>query len=277
MKFCWPLFVTVTMTMMWSATRGFRSQPLRRDRPTAGIVTRFVAKKVNSKTSVRRGDFWQAPMETVWRPTVDDVERISWGKPAKQKGTGSRGVPHRLNEEERALFDRAREHGFLQVAGSAWRSQRREAPLLNTYRSLCDARGQASIVLHKGSSGVDDLVIDLSPLRDPGAFDSIAKVCLEQHMNGQVVAPEETIHEGDDDDDEQDNQAEDAENPWKNRPIYQIPPHCITWQLSRAEAKELGKKMSQLFDTAEGKKAPSKKPIGIKPGKSRRHGGYGIG
>ena len=37
----------------------------------------------------------------VWRPTPDDVDRISWGKPAKRKGTGSRGIPHRLNDEVR--------------------------------------------------------------------------------------------------------------------------------------------------------------------------------
>ena len=42
---------------------------------------------------------WTAPASTVWRPTIDDVDRISWGRPAKRKGTGSRGVPHRLNDE----------------------------------------------------------------------------------------------------------------------------------------------------------------------------------
>ena len=267
----------MTMTMMWGTTRGFPFQPSCRG-PTTRTIIRLFAKKVKSKTSDRRGDFWQAPMETVWRPTVNDVERISWGKPAKQKGTGSRGVPHRLNEEERALFDRARQHGFLQVAGSAWRSQRREAPLLNSYRSLCDARGQASIVLHKGNTGVDDLVIDLSPLRNPDTFDAIAQVCLGQQLGGQVVAPDKTMRDGaTSDDDEQDDPVDDAENPWEKRPIYQLPPYCITWELPRAEAKDLGKKMSQLFDTAEGKKAPSKKPVGVKAGKSRRHGGYGIG
>lgn len=38
------------------------------------------------------------PEMECWRPTPDDVDRISWGKPAKKKMTGSRGVPHRLNE-----------------------------------------------------------------------------------------------------------------------------------------------------------------------------------
>eukprot|EP00965_Chrysotila_dentata_P229598 6197278-Pleurochrysis_carterae.AAC.1 len=40
-----------------------------------------------------------------WRPTLDDVERISWGKPAKRKGTGSRGVPHRLNDGEEGRLE----------------------------------------------------------------------------------------------------------------------------------------------------------------------------
>ena len=53
-----------------------------------------------------------------WRPTADDVDRISWGKPAKKKMTGSRGVPHRLNDEERRLYDFARRKGFVEIGGS---------------------------------------------------------------------------------------------------------------------------------------------------------------
>ena len=86
--------------------------------------------------------FWRARQDC-WRPDVRDVERISWGQPAKKRGTGSRGIPHRLNDDERQSFDRARRDGYLQVIGSAYRSQRRDAPLLNTYRSLMDARGRS--------------------------------------------------------------------------------------------------------------------------------------
>jgi hypothetical protein len=75
------------------------------------------------------------PEMDCWRPTLDDVDRISWGKPAKKKCTGSRGVPHRLNEDERKLYDFARQKGFLEVPGSGWRKERRGAPLLNTYRN----------------------------------------------------------------------------------------------------------------------------------------------
>ncbi|EOD03801.1 hypothetical protein EMIHUDRAFT_259824, partial [Emiliania huxleyi CCMP1516] len=108
-----------------------------------------------------------------WRPTIDDVDRISWGRPAKRKGTGSRGQPHRLNDAERTLYDLARSKGFVEVAGSGWRSQRADAPLVNTFRSWCDARGVAAIFLHKGSD-VDQVVLDLSPLRRPAEFANAA-------------------------------------------------------------------------------------------------------
>jgi hypothetical protein len=219
-----------------------------------------------------------------WRPTVNDVERISWGKPAKKKGTGSRGVPHRLNEEERFLFDQARRKGFLEITGSGWRSQRREAPLLNTYRSLCDAMGQASIVLHKSNTGVDELVVDISPLRTPEKFPNIAETC-QQKFEGAEVEYQGSYTTDDDDDvasaDEVDEEvvstSEDLLTAFETRPIYQLPPYCIAWELERAQAKSLGKEMAALFLTKEGTKGPSKKPIGVKPGKGRRHGGYGIG
>ena len=221
--------------------------------------------------------FFKARQDGCWRPTVNDVERISWGKPAKKKGTGSRGVPHRLNEDERFLFDLARQNGFLQVAGSAWRSQRRDAPILNTYRSLCDARAQVAIVLHKGNTGMDELVVDLSPLRLPTTFNEVAAKCLEEQPGGDFVG-QGTVMDGDDEEEEETVQQNDDDDPWETRPIYQLPPYCITWELPRSDAKALGKKLASLFETAEGRKPGSgKKPTGVKPGKNRRHGGYGIG
>lgn len=262
-------------------------------------TTVLYAKTKSKKTTKRVGEFWEARMD-VWRPDVNDVERISWGKPAKKKGTGSRGVPHRLNLDERFLFDNARKKGFLETEGSGWRSQRREAPLLNTYRSLCDARGQASIVLHKGSTGVDELVCDLSPLRNPKIFDDVAQKCLDLQEGGEIVfqgsgtADEATgtdagTGESSDTEDlsvtlgivdhltssETDSTNPD-DGPWETRPIYQLPPYCISWELQRGEAKALGKSLAKVFATIEGKKE-SKKPTGVKPGKGRRHGGYGIG
>jgi hypothetical protein len=256
--------------------------------------------KLKRKSS-RVGDFWEARMD-VWRPDVNDVERISWGKPAKKKGTGSRGVPHRLNLDERFLFDNARRKGFLEMEGSGWRSQRREAPLLNTYRSLCDARGQASIILHKRDTGIDELVCDLSPLRNPKIFNEVAHKCLELQKGGEIIfqgSGTDIIYDGNNDgtstscaedlsmtlsivdggNNIENNEILDYEEtgPWETRPIYQLPPFCISWELQRSDAKALGKSFAKLFQTKEEKVTSSKKPIGVKPGKSRRHGGYGIG
>jgi hypothetical protein len=228
-----------------------------------------------------------------------DVERISWGMPAKKKGTGSRGVPHRLNDEERRSFDRARRDGFLQVTGSAWRSQRRDAPLLNSYRSLMDARGRPMAVLHKlgqnsspssGSSDenehLDRLVVDLSPLRLPGEFRLVggelrdrvlADFGVEVRTNEAEIAESASdaivldgdASEGGDGDDDDD---------WGTRPIYQLSPHFLSWGVSRQQGKQIGKYLGNLFDNVEERGHDTKtKPKGVKPGKGRRHGGYGIG
>ena len=224
---------------------------------------------------------WRA-REGCWRPDVRDVEKISWGQPAKKKRTGSRGTPHRLNEEERRAFDQARRNGYLQVTGSAWRAQRRDAPLLNSYRSLCDARAKPMIVLHKlrpsggGTENIDKLVVDASPLRLPRDYQM-----LELRL-GQVIFAEfgikcesrdEDLTSDEEDDDEED-EEEDAN---ELRPIYQIPSHLIIWNVDRQQGKQLGKYLGSLFKTAEPKNSSAKKPNGNKPGKGRRSGGYGIG
>jgi len=67
----------------------------------------------------------------VWRPSLDDVQRISTGDAAKHRGTGSRAVPHRLNAEERKAYDLAKQvssdchifplqHVFLVAECRAW-------------------------------------------------------------------------------------------------------------------------------------------------------------
>ena len=210
---------------------------------------------------------------TCWRPTIDDVERISYGQPARRKGTGSRGVPHRLNADERKHWDRARVQGCLQVVGSGWRSQRREAPLLNSYRSLCDARGQAMLVVHKGSTGLDDvLLVDLSPLRSPETFLGTAAACVQWLPGGTILD-----QQGGGDEGTQTNKHAKASRQWMERPIYQLPPYSIYWELSRSGAKSRAKELASVFSTVERKGAGSRKPRGLKPGKNRRHGGYGIG
>ncbi|EFJ42448.1 hypothetical protein VOLCADRAFT_97465 [Volvox carteri f. nagariensis] len=93
-------------------------------------------------------------MAKPWRPTIDDVDSISRGGPAKVRGTGSRRIPHRLNAEERTLYDLAKKKGFLAVRGTAYRKFRHGNPLPNIYRQWCDARAQACVVVEQDQGGL---------------------------------------------------------------------------------------------------------------------------
>jgi hypothetical protein len=266
------LFASLRNTIVASAFRAPSTSIQLRDRALS-----------SSTTSSDDITFWRSNQDC-WRPDVRDVERISFGQPAKKKGTGSRGIPHRLNEDERRSFDQARRQGFLQVTGSAWRSQRRDAPLLNTYRSLSDARGRPAIVLHKlsptsGDNG-DKLVVDLSPLRLPDEFDTVgnklkAMIYAEYNLESIIDNGEEEV--ADDDEGLEIVESVGDEDQYATRPIYQLPPFRLEWSVSRQEGKQIGKYMAGIFGTIEKSTEPSKKQKGVKPGKGRRHGGYGIG
>mmetsp|Transcript_32819 Transcript_32819/g.49486 ORF Transcript_32819/g.49486 Transcript_32819/m.49486 type:complete len:318 (-) Transcript_32819:2646-3599(-) len=301
-----PLVVSFCASKFTSTAIRRQHNYLPRQWPSSHFSTASITRLYHSdRTSTT---FWRARQGGCWRPDVSDVERISWGKPAKRKRTGSRGVPHRLNQEERFLYDQARQKGFLEVAGSAWRSQRRDAPLLNTYRSLCDARGKVCIVLHKSNTGVEDeVVVDLSPLRFPEDFDRIESILHEDDKipsldNSdendstsreiqQLLKPyaEHVLALNRDIEDEEESTwiTEDGESSkvsndvdqWENRPIYQLPPYYVSWgRLQRSNAKTLSKLLSVAFNVPDPKAAKkSLKPKGVKAGKSRRSGGYGIG
>jgi len=252
----------------------------------ASSTTSSIQQKQDKTTS---SSFWNARQDC-WRPLIEDVVKISFGMPAKKKRTGSRGIPHRLNEDERRSFDQARRKGFLEVAGSAWRKERSDAPLLNTYRSLSDARGKPMIVLHKlspSSSGehVDRLVVDLSPLRLPDEFEKVEmelkeRILLEFNVESTTAAAEEEEEEEDtkttilEIDDSDESEEDDG---YETRPIYQLSAYEVSWEVSRSVGKAAGKYLGTLFETVEEKVTKTKKPKGVKPGKGRRHGGYGIG
>ncbi|CAH0364900.1 unnamed protein product [Pelagomonas calceolata] len=193
------------------------------------------------------------------RPSRDDVDRISWGKPSKKKGVGSRGTPHRLNEAERAEYDRAKARGYVEVAGSAWRKERRDAPLLNTWRNWCDAVALPSISVQKGTD-VDLVVVDLSPLRRPDVLEVAAAVrALPTPCASVDVGESEEIVED------------------EARPIHQLPRYEVAWQApDRAAAKALAKELAGAFGHAPKKASGGKSAPRVKAGKGRRHGGYGI-
>ena len=67
------------------------------------------------------------------------------------------------------------------------------------------------------------------------------------------------------------------EDQYETRPIYQLPPFQLEWNVSRQEGKIIGKYLAEIFETIEKSASKSKKQRGVKPGKGRRSGGYGIG
>ncbi|CAM9939492.1 unnamed protein product [Ectocarpus sp. 13 AM-2016] len=101
------------------------------------------------------------------RPSLDDVERLSRGQAAKKRGTGSRGVCHRLNESERKAYDLAKKQGYVVLRGTGYRRERKGSPLQNIFRQFCDAKAIpcTSVLTGQGPDAVDEVEIDFSPLR----------------------------------------------------------------------------------------------------------------
>ena len=100
----------------------------------------------------------------VFRPDLDDVENLSYGKGAKkQRGTGSRQVCHRLNKEERKRFEMAKQ-SYLIMRGTGYRKNRKGSPLYNIYRQRCDALEEIAIMIDQRAH-MDTVLIDFSTLR----------------------------------------------------------------------------------------------------------------
>eukprot|EP00600_Ochromonadales_sp_CCMP1393_P008818 CAMPEP_0174953828 /NCGR_PEP_ID=MMETSP0004_2-20121128/76_1 /TAXON_ID=420556 /ORGANISM="Ochromonas sp., Strain CCMP1393" /LENGTH=172 /DNA_ID=CAMNT_0016201555 /DNA_START=130 /DNA_END=645 /DNA_ORIENTATION=+ len=120
------------------------------------------------------------------RPTIEDIERISKGQAAKRRGTGSRAVPHRLNNAERKEWELAKTRRFLQLRGSGWRKERGDSPLANIYRNYCDAVNIPCISVLRaiGTSEplVDTVIVDFSPLRRVDVSD-YATQCIREAQN----------------------------------------------------------------------------------------------
>eukprot|EP01041_Mallomonas_annulata_P012158 gene12158-25511_t len=109
------------------------------------------------------------------RPSLDDVERISWGLAARKRGTGSRAVPHRLNAVERVEWEFAKKRRYLLLRGTGWRKERGDSPLANVYRLYCDSNSVPCITVERGLGiDVEDVVtIDFSTLRTRNISDLV--------------------------------------------------------------------------------------------------------
>ena len=74
------------------------------------------------------------------KPSKDDVERLSRGKPTRAR-IGSRRIGHRLTQRERQLFEAAQRQGFLKIPVTGIRPN-----VVNVYRLWCAAEGRDFII-----------------------------------------------------------------------------------------------------------------------------------
>ncbi len=201
------------------------------------------------------------PATDTWRPTLDDVDAISRGQRAKRRGTGSRAVPHRLNSEERTLFDLARRRGYLEIRGSGWRAERGDAPVVNSYRSWCDARSVAAIFVHKRGreASLDEVSVDLAPLRAPHKFSAAAAELLAREPDGGV-----RVENGEGPiawfDELEPMEQESVATSFRTDPIYRLPAFSIVWHRPRPEAKALAKSLAGLLETEGAVSGSTRKP-----------------
>lgn len=233
------------------------------------------------------------------RISRDDVDRLSRGQPSKRKGYGSRGVPHRLNESERAEMDRAAKKGFLVVDGSGIRRARKGSPLVNIHRQWCDARAKPQIVVSKAAAVhdgdvVDQVICDLSPLRLNGLFDDpdlVAGYLVKWKTDIFTAASNAglVLQEDDDgyDDEEEDHgegspdfaagdfddnvitfDSQQLQEAWATQPIWKLPVVSVgVFEGHRSKAKTMAKELAILWEVPEETKGSADGP------KSRRKAG----
>ena len=161
----------------------------------------------------------------IFRPTLDDVERLSKGLSAKVRGTGSRAVCHRLNKEEKRSFEQAKRYGYLQTKFQGYRKERRGSPVLNTYRQYCDANGNVCIRIEKNDVS-DKVVVDFSPLR-VGNFQpylNFLKLFVEKRpgIEDLYVSPNQNLNDDD-----------------LTLPIWALPERMVSFQTKKNVSRHL--------------------------------------
>ncbi|GMH74499.1 hypothetical protein TrLO_g15849 [Triparma laevis f. longispina] len=192
------------------------------------------------------------------RISGDDVLRLSRGQPAKVKGKGSRGVPHRLNSEERAEFERSERRGYLRIDGTGYRRERKGSPLANVWRQHCDSINKPTIIMMKASGragggrteiGDDSVVLDWSTLRDPSNEET--RRSIEENVAKAAAANNLQLKALDDDDEEvtPSNVLIDPAFKWDVDPIWKLPALNLRYEGQRPSAQAMCKALANDFDT----------------------------
>jgi len=258
------------------------AKPMRRGKTNTLRTVTNLSHQVNpvlaGDSKTRKQKALQAQIKRI---SKDDVERLSRGQPAKRKGYGSRSVPHRLNELERAAFERAEVHGYVTVDGSqqGYRRTRKGSPLANIHRQWCDARAKPQIILAKASTVkdgwvVDHVLVDLSPLRcvEEEFLIKFQTDILSAATNSGMVLTSNDMFEDNDNQsmcEEDDQECVEEEElmmdttmfefemeDWATRPIWQLPVMNVgVFEGDRTKAKAMAKELATLWDTREPKKA----------------------
>lgn len=182
------------------------------------------------------------------RPSKTDVERISRGEAAKKRGTGSRAVPHRLNNAERRMYDIASQKHYVELNGSGNRRERKGSPLANTFRQWCDARARPTVCLLKQRDGCDMVIVDLSTLRAGSfqwwdrhtvvaAFADAAKDCAGMTTDNVLVGEEYL----------QDPEIEDI---WATGATWELPVVSMSFNCkNRPQAKAVASALVQISNS----------------------------
>jgi len=192
------------------------------------------------------------------RPSIDDVENLSYGRAAKRRGTGSRKVPHRLNQEERIEFDVAKRKHFVALRGSGYRKERGASPLANIYRQYCDSIGIPCISIKRGISSqqksvlfdgtiLDEVNIDFSTLRDSD-FELLKNKIMNEANSGNY----EGLVSISDGEGPALDQAEEKvlDDLLDSEVIWRLPPISTVFTFSiRNEAKKFASAAASLADT----------------------------
>lgn len=250
--------------------RNIKVERIRSHGPRVRVPERLLAYTLGEVKRVREGK-----PNTLRRISKDDVERLSRGQPAKRRGSGSRQVPHRLSEEDRAAFDRAARNGFVTLSTGGGRYHPRllsPSSLRNIHRQWCDARAKPQIMLFKAVGRrqiVDSVLIDLSPLRcidDDVLMDKFkADIYRAANLSGMMLVSTGYSTKNDDDevlspsDDEGYSTTTDESteiivnsSSWETEPIWRLPVVSVgIFEGDRAKAKEMAKRLSLLWEISE--------------------------
>jgi hypothetical protein len=185
------------------------------------------------------------------RPDLADVERLTRGEGAKRRGTGSRDVPHRLNADERAVWELSKKRHFMVLSGAGYRRERKGSPLMNSWRQYADAFAFPAVFVHHGVANSEAdmdadsvVVVDFSPLRCARAdsFASARDACVAVASDTGEGQPETRVIRDEISSTEESVLTADQ---WGTQPIWMLPPLCVAFGcVDRPHAKALAERLA---------------------------------